>query len=208
MRLVLGPQKGYACEVMKRCGGIALILAGGCIALSSNLVAGIRSPSDMTLGNRPSRDRPDPEPADSDLPKFELSADNPYGAIVSRNIFDLHDPPPPAVKEDKAKEPPPNIKLTGITTIFGAKQAFFILNEPGAAGKQATTRTSILREGQREGVLQVVEIDTKARSARIMIEGNESLIHIETNKAAASGGPGPGPGGAPGHPNFVPAGGV
>src|SRR5580700_4604136 len=105
--------------------------------------------------------RPTDEQGAPKEPSFTLSPDNPYGAIVERNVFDLHDPPPPAVKDDKPKDPPANVKLTGILTIFGKKQAMFLVNEPGAAGKQPKTLSLILNEHQREGVLEVLEIDPK-----------------------------------------------
>lgn len=161
-------------------GGKTLIYAAGCIVLALAARAGVRSPGE----------------SESDK---ELSVGNPYGAIVERNVFDLHDPPVHDAKDDKPKEPPPNIKLNGITTIFGNKQALFTVNRPGAAGKPPTTRSLMLAERQRSEDLEVLEIDPQARTARIKIDQIESLIHIETNKTAG-GGPAPtaGVGGAPG----------
>ena len=132
----------------------------------------------------------------SDKPADTLSLDNPYGAIVERNIFDLHDPPPPKLEADQPKGPPPNIKLNGITTIFGMKQALISLTKPGAAGKPPTTIYLTLSEGQRKDDVEVLEINPKARTTKIKNEDVESLLNIETNRAVA-GGPPPA-GGAPG----------
>lgn len=173
-----------------------LICAAGCIALALAARAAVGPVS---------------PPAEKETPANTLSSDNPYGAIVERNIFDLHDPPPP--KEEKKETPPPaNIKLNGITTIFGNKQALFMVTEKAEAGKTATSRSLILAEGQRSGVLEVLEINPKARTARIKNDDIESVINIETNKTAASGGPAPAPtaGGMPGAhapPGAVPHGG-
>ena len=173
-------------------GGKTLIFAAGCVVLALATRAEVKSPAQ-------------PEPVKT------LSRDNPYGAIIERNIFDLHDPPPPDLNAGKPKEPPANIKLNGITTIFGNSRALFTVNRPGQAGKPPTTRSLMLAERQRSEDLEVLEINPKARTAKIKIDDVESLIHIETNKTASSGpAPAAGPaGGGPGAhvPGAFPGGG-
>jgi hypothetical protein len=163
-------------------GGKMLFCVAGTVALVMAARAA-KLPGDVT-------DRPADKPADT------LNPDNPYGAIVERNVFDLHDPPPPKLEPDTPKGPPPNIKLNGITTIFGMKQALISLTKPGAAGKPPTTIFLTLSEGQRKDDVEVLEINPKARTTKIKNEDVESLLNIETNRAVA-GGPAPG-GGAPG----------
>ncbi|MDB6065791.1 MAG: hypothetical protein JWR26_1999 [Pedosphaera sp.] len=133
--------------------------------------------------------------------------DNPYGAIVQRNIFDLKAPdisnvssPPPA--------PPLNVKLTGLTTIMGYPQALFMVTEPPAPGKPPNKEESfIMVEGERQGALELVKIDVKAGKAQIKNDGIASTIALEVPKAASPGTVGQGmPGGPPGmmHPGFAP----
>jgi hypothetical protein len=139
----------------------------------------------------------------------------PYSAIWMRNVFDLRPPPPPAdTNIVKDNTPPPNVKLTGITTIFGRKQAFFLVQPPQTPGKPAFKEESYeLAEGERRGPLEVVEINPKARNVKIKNDGIESTITFETNRPpsgpAQVAGPAPGvpgprpfprPGGAPGMP--------
>ena len=143
---------------------------------------------------------------------------NPFNAIVDRNVFALKDPPPPPVQETKTNTPPPNIKLTGITTIFGTsnKRALFMVQEIGIPGKPASKEESyILTEGQRQGAIEVVEIDEKHNSFKIKNDGNEAVLTLDEKAKLPSAPAVPGfgaplPGGAPGAgglphlPTFVP----
>jgi hypothetical protein len=178
MSMAIGSRQRYIKSSMKN-GAITLICAGSCVALALAAHAAAKSPTE----------------------DHAVNSDNPYGAITERNIFDLHDPPPPQVEKKEDKGPPPNIKLTGITTIFGKSQALFILNTLGAAGKPPTTRSLILNEGQRQGEVEVLEINPKGRSAKVKIDEVEATLTIETNKGTinmqANAG-GPGSQGAPG----------
>lgn len=104
---------------------------------------------------------------------------HPYGVIVERNIFDLKAPPPPPSTQP-TNTPPPNIKLTGITTILGKKQALFMVQEPTTPGKPANKEESyILAEGQRQGLIEVVEINTKAANVKIKNDGVISVLAFE-----------------------------
>ncbi len=117
---------------------------------------------------------------------------NPYDAIVERNVFDLKDPPPtnaPAV----TNEPPPNVKLTGIMTIFGHKQALFMVQKSGQPGKAPEPEVSyILSEGQRQEGLEVMEIDSAKKKVKIKNDGIVSTVTYETPKAGGLGGAHPG----------------
>ncbi|MDB6122237.1 MAG: hypothetical protein JWQ71_1230 [Pedosphaera sp.] len=107
---------------------------------------------------------------------------NPFKVIVERNVFDLRPPPPPA-SATASNTPPPNVKLTGIATILGKKQALFMVQEAATPGKGPNKELSyILTEGQREGAVEVVEINEKANTVRIKNDGNISLLTFETPK--------------------------
>ncbi len=138
---------------------------------------------------------------DSPSAKGSGDASEPYEAIWLRNIFDLKPPAVPVVVEEKPPVPPPNVHLTGITTIFGRKQALFMVQDQPAPGKPPEKEHSYMMvEGERRDKLEVLEIDTKNRKVKIKVEEVVSTITFETNRVSAPGG---GPGGAP-NPQFVP----
>jgi hypothetical protein len=125
--------------------------------------------------------------------------DNPYHAIVERNVFDLKPPPPPPSAPTVTNTPPPNVKLTGITSMLGTKRAFFMVAPAAQPGKPPGKEESfIIEEGQRQGVIEVLEINQRAATVRIKNDGNESTLALDTSPKLPSG-PGGG-GGAPGAP--------
>ncbi len=128
---------------------------------------------------------------------------NPYESIVARNVFALKPPPPPP---DPTPPPPPpaplaKVVLTGITSIFGesSKRAIVEITEQ-EAGKAATVKKPILREGERDGSIEVVSIDVEKSIVRIRNGGVETNLIFEVQKSPA-GPPAPSPlPGAPGAP--------
>ena len=129
---------------------------------------------------------------------------SPYSAIWLRNVFDLK-PPPSAVIPPETNAPPPNVILTGITTLLGSKRALFLVQDPQIPGKPPTKEESfILSEGQRQGVLEVLEINSKAGTVKIKNEEIISTITFATNKTGGGlgGGPPTMPMGLPHQPRF------
>lgn len=129
------------------------------------------------------------------------TGDNPYKTIVDRNVFGLKPPPPPVDPnvEAAAKNPPPKITLTGITTILGNKRA--LMKTPPAAvkpGEQPREQSYILSEGQRDGDLEVVQIDEKTGSVKLMYAGTPVTLTFEKD------GPKTAPGGLPAPTGMVP----
>src|SRR5438874_469686 len=93
---------------------------------------------------------------------------NPYHGIVDRNVFGLKDPPPPPPPNPDAGKPPtPPITLTGITTVLGNKRAFLTLQLPAKAPEPAKIASLMLTEGQRDGEVEVLEIDEKERTVKV-----------------------------------------
>jgi hypothetical protein len=86
----------------------------------------------------------------------DISADDPYAAIVTRNIFGLN--PIPTVDPDSQPAPPVKITPNGIMTIFGRLQVLF-KTAGGAGGKE---QSYILTEGQRQDDIEIVKINEKA----------------------------------------------
>jgi hypothetical protein len=108
------------------------------------------------------------------------AADSPYQGIVERNVFGLKPPPPPPNPEDN-KPPPPKIMLTGITTILGNKRALLKFTPPPKPGDPAKEQAYTLAEGEREGGLEVLEIDEKAGTVKVNNYGTVATLDFETN---------------------------
>lgn len=128
------------------------------------------------------------------------TGDNPYKTIVDRNVFGLKPPPPPGpAPGTENTTPPPKITLTGITTILGNKRA--LMKTPPAAvkpGEQPREQSYILSEGQRDGDLEVVQIDEKTGSVKLMYAGTPVTLTFEKD------GPKTAPGGLPAPTGMVP----
>src|SRR2546430_2641864 len=92
-------------------------------------------------------------------PESKASSDNnnPYQAIVERNVFGLKPIPPPAPPAE-APKPPVNITLTGITTLFGKKRCFVTIMSAPKAGAPAAPESKMLGEGERDGGIEIVSI--------------------------------------------------
>jgi len=137
-------------------------------------------------------------------------ADNPYQAIVDRNVFALKPPPPPVKVDPEAnKPPPPPITLTGITTILGSKRVFLSVNMPPKPPEQGKVQSFMLSEGQRDGDIEVLEIDEKNGIVKVNEFGSVTNLTWEKNGAKMAGGqPAPSPGGVPPPPAnpFTPTG--
>jgi len=119
------------------------------------------------------------------------AAENPYSAIVERNVFNLHAPPPPINPADLIKKTPaPKITLTGITTILGKKVAF-LTTPPAKPGAQP--ESFMLAEGQAQNEIEVKKIDEMAKIVEVSNHGEPETLDFETNGAKPSGLPGGGP---------------
>jgi hypothetical protein len=131
---------------------------------------------------------------------IDNASGNPYQGIVDRNVFGLRPPPPPPDPELN-KPPPPKITLTGITTILGNARA--LMKSPPPPGKPGEPAKGeqyyTLSVGQREGEVEVLEIDPVAGSVKINNSG--SVVTLTFDKDTAKGGAG---GGVPAPPGAVP----
>jgi len=124
---------------------------------------------------------------------------SPYTAIGERNVFGLKDPPAPeVVVEEKPEEPPPNIKVTGITTISGIPRALLKVQIPAKAPEPAREESYILIAGGlgQQGI-EVLEIDQaygEAKEIRVKVRqaGKESWLGLEKDTVRAAAAPPPG----------------
>jgi hypothetical protein len=105
------------------------------------------------------------------------SSGNPYHQIAERNVFGLRPPQPPRVEPPPA--PLPKIVLTGITTILGNKRALLKIQFPAQPSKPAKEESCVLAEGQRDGLIEVLEINEKTAQVKVDNSGAVSVITFE-----------------------------
>ena len=130
-----------------------------------------------------------------------IAADNPYASIVDRNPFGLKEPPPPAPppSENIPKTPPAKVTLTGLISMFGQPQVLLeIFDEPKGGGMP---KKPILRQGERMGDVEVLEIDVEKNIVKIRNSGMETNLTFEVAKATAAA---PGVPGIPTPPGAIP----
>ena len=109
---------------------------------------------------------------------------NPYLTIADRNPFGIK-PAPPATIADPP--PPPaaplaKVVLTGVTSMFGPPRALLEITdiEPG---KGQVVSKRILREGERDGSIEVLSIDINTPSVRIKNGPVETNVVFEVAKS-------------------------
>src|SRR4051812_46163730 len=112
---------------------------------------------------------------------FAEAKPNPYFSIVDRNPFGLKPPPPPPDPTPVIPVvPPAKVVLTGITSLFGptSKRALLEITEQ-EPGKPASVRKPILREGERDGTVEMVSIDLEKNTVHIRNSGQELDLKFE-----------------------------
>lgn len=112
-------------------------------------------------------------------------AGSPYQGIPERNVFGLRPPaPPPVVNPEANKPPPPKLTLTGITTIMGNKRALMTAQLPARPPEPARAQHYMLTEGQRDGDVEVLNIDEVKGTVSVNNHGvpQEIVFEKETPK--------------------------
>ena len=115
---------------------------------------------------------------------------NHYQSIPERNLFALKPAPPPPTNDP----PPlalPKIVLNGITTVLGRKLAIMKALFPAKPGEAAKEETYMLAEGQRDGDIEVLQVDEKAGSVRLNNFGTIMTLTLDKDapKPAAQASP-------------------
>jgi len=127
------------------------------------------------------------------------SSHNQYQDIPERNLFGLR-PLQTVASPTQEAAPPPKLILTGITTILGNKRVLLKAAMPGAKpGEQGKEESYVLAEGQREGDIEVLQIDELSGSVKVNDFGTIVTLTFEKNGVKPPAGPGPAPN-APGTP--------
>ena len=117
---------------------------------------------------------------------FSISAfaeikENPYQVIIDRNPFNLRPippPPPPPTETNAPAEPPPEVKLTGITTLLGTPKVFLQLED------KKTKKPSFpppMAAGDSEDGITIVSIDTENLKVRIKNGDAETTLDFKNN---------------------------
>src|SRR5688572_8693973 len=104
------------------------------------------------------------------------NVDNPYATIVDRNPFGLKPPPPPPPPPEQTAPPVPMAKvtMTGLLSTFGEPRVLLeIVEEPGKGGG-TPTRPPPMREGERQGPVEVLSIDVVKNTVRLRNSGVET----------------------------------
>jgi hypothetical protein len=121
------------------------------------------------------------------------SRDKPYDVIPVRNLFALKELPKP-VQPPPPVQPTNDIKLQGINFILGRWQVLFKVRFPPPRGEMSF----VMKEGEGQDEIEVLEINGKARSVTFKNNGIEQVLTMERNASTPSA-----PAGAPPNPGVV-----
>jgi len=105
------------------------------------------------------------------------AAGSPYQSIWDRNAFHLK-PATPAHSE-KVHTSLPKLHLTRITTILKGKRALLKAEFPAKPPERAREESYILREGQRAGPIEVLEINEKKEEVKVDNSGTITNLTFE-----------------------------
>jgi hypothetical protein len=143
------------------------------------------------------------EPAASaEAPVAQPDHANPYRRLTLRNAFAIKPPPPPApVLPPPAVTNPPvtlPIFVTGFSLLKGVKKVYLVVNRPGSKSPDYVTAS----EGEEFEGFQVIEINPRQESVRVLNAGNEVTLNFKDNGMKSVAG---GAGTVPGGPSSIPA---
>ena len=123
--------------------------------------------------------------------KSDLTSDNPYQSIVTRNVFGLNPIPPADPVQPQLGPPPPKITLTGITTIFGPAEALFKVAGVVRSGGPPKDEYYTFTEGEEQDEVQVTKIDTQKNIVSFVNHGVTQEIPLTDGVASTGQAPAP-----------------
>ena len=130
---------------------------------------------------------------------------NPYEPIIQRNVFALKPQSPQVTSSVEIATPPPGIELRGISTLFGRPQVLLNIKVSAKPPEQPKDRSLVLDVGQREGDVEVLEINPNTGVVRLRNQGNEISLNLKDNAAKPqSASPVAVPGGGNPTPGIIP----
>jgi hypothetical protein len=99
-----------------------------------------------------------------------------YLGIPTSNVFRLR---PPQLREIAAPTAPlPKVMPVGITTILGDKRALLRVSFPARPPEPAKEVSCTLTIGQREGSIEILDIDESARSVKLNNSGTVMVLTL------------------------------
>ncbi len=103
---------------------------------------------------------------------------HPYQQISQRNVFALK----PPVPQETIPTPPalPKIRLVGLITTLGDKRALLNVQFPAKPSEPASDQSFFLSVGQRNGPIELLEIDEKSGTVRLVNSGTPMVVAFET----------------------------
>ena len=101
-----------------------------------------------------------------------VAAANPYETISLRNIFHLAPPKQEVSKPGDVVKPPPDIKISGVAAFGSHKWVLLTKADPGKA-----PRHLLMREGEKDGSLEVIEVDELA--AVVKVRAGDELLELK-----------------------------
>jgi hypothetical protein len=117
-----------------------------------------------------------------------------YRAIPQRNMFGLKEPPPQTGPPVTPAPALPKVILTGLSTILGYNLAFLKVQYPAKPGEPAKEQSLTMKQGEREGDIEVVDIDIS--KSTVQVNNSGTLMPVTFDKLPAT--PAPAPAAAPG----------
>lgn len=112
---------------------------------------------------------------------YALVGENPYRPIVDRNVFALKPPTPATNSVVQPPSPPAGIELRGISTLLGRPQVLLNIKVPAKPPEQPKDRSLVLDVGQREGEVEILEINPSIGLVRIRNRGSEVALNLKDN---------------------------
>ncbi len=126
---------------------------------------------------------------------------NPYQSIPGRNVFHLN--PAQTRPPEPAHPPPARAKVVGIITLLPVKLALLKVYVPARGPEPARETACVLKVGQRDGPIEVLDIDAAAGSVKINNSGSIMVLAL-VNEDRQPQGPPPRPNPPPLPPPPVP----
>jgi len=102
--------------------------------------------------------------------------DNEYKVILDINPFRLKDPPT-LIKEPATNVVRLDVRITGITSVGRTKRAWLVI--PPGPGRTQPKYLNNLSEGDRDGDLQIVEINEKEETVKILNAGITVTLNFQ-----------------------------
>jgi len=110
-----------------------------------------------------------------------IAKNNPYAqAIVGRNVFSLNTATLPTIVVPPLP-PPPRIILQGLTNINRRPQALCKVQMPAKPGEPVREISCVLSEGERQGEIEVLEIDEKAWTVKFINHGIVQTLNLKND---------------------------